>query len=567
MSATTDIAGAPRGRSAISERVAGWINRLFAPIDIASIAVFRIGFGALLFLDLYEYFWRGWIKLYFIEPTYFFAYFGFDFIRPLPGVGMHALFCVLLLCTILITVGLFYRLAMATFFLGFSYVFLLDEARYLNHFYLVILIAFLMIFVPAARGWSLDALIARRRQDSMVPGWSLWILRAQVEIMLIYAGLVKLNADWLQGEPLGVWLAGASANLPIFGPLFLSDTVGLMSAWGAVLLHLIGAPMLLFKSTRKYAFAAYCVFHVFNSFFFTIKIFPWLTIAATLLFFDPDWPRQVWRNLTRWLPLRVTMAAESATPARKSKRGRHAPANDDEKRTLFRVSLEFGKAALKPDRRKGKGSGHKSGSQPWNVPGPFGRAAIVTMVVAWTIFQIWIPARHLRYPGDTSWHEQGHTFAWQMMLRQKIATAKFYVRDPDSERAWIVNPRRYLSKRQTYYMTTRPAPMRQFARYLEKVWAERHGTRDVEIRAFTAVALNGRRAQALVDPTRDLTEISYSFGNSDWILPLTEPMPPKAERWQQKPRKALLGYMKADPEVNFVLTELERSRNNKNNKK
>ena len=209
---------------------------------------------------------------------------------------MYLLFAVLTICTVLITVGLFYRVAMTIFFLGWSYIFLLEEARYLNHFYFVGLLAFLMIFVPAARGWSLDALIAGRSQDARIPAWSLWILRAQMEIMLIYAGIVKLTPDWLQGEPLSLWLAN-KADLPIIGPFLLNDTVIVIGAWGAALLHLFGAVMLLFKSTRLYAFVAYCLFHFANSIFFPIGIFPWLTIAGTLLFFDPDWPKVIWRNV------------------------------------------------------------------------------------------------------------------------------------------------------------------------------------------------------------------------------------------------------------------------------
>ena len=274
---------------------------MFSPVDVASIAVFRISFGLLLLYDVYRYFAKDWVKLQYIDPPYHFAFFGFDFIRPLPGDGMYWLFAALAVCAFLIALGLFYRLAMAAFFIGFSYIFLIDQALYMNHFYFVALLAFLMIFVPAARGWSLDALLARHPQNAMVPGWSLWILRVQVEIVLIYAGIVKLNADWLQGEPLGYWLA-ESSNLPLFGPWLLNDKIILLGAWGATLLHLIGAPMLLFRSTRLYAFSAYCVFHTLNHFFFSIRIFPWLTIAGTLLFFDPSWPRTVWQNLRRLSP-------------------------------------------------------------------------------------------------------------------------------------------------------------------------------------------------------------------------------------------------------------------------
>jgi hypothetical protein len=496
-----------------------WRDRLFDPIDIASIAVFRVSFGLLLLYDVYTYFAKGWIKTFYIDPPYHFAFFGFDFIRPLPGDGMYVLFGVLAICAVLITVGLFYRLAMAVFFVGFAYVFLIDQARYLNHFYLVGLFAFLMIFVPASRGWSLDALIAGRTQDARVPTWSLWLLRAQVEIMLLYAGIVKLNADWLQGEPLGRWLS-IRTDLPLIGPLLTNDAVILIGAWGAALLHLIGAVMLLFRSTRIYAFAAYCVFHFLNHNFFFIAIFPWLTIAATLLFFDPDWPKVVWRKFAE----------------------------------LFRLP-----PSLQPSWP------NKTLEQPWHMPSASMRTAIVTLLVGWVAFQALLPLRHWLYPGKTGWHEQGGYFAWQMMLRQKDVLGRFYVRDPDTNREWLVDPADYLSRRQEVYMFIQPEMIRQFAHHLEKVWAERYGTRDIEVRAFTAVSLNGRHAQALVDPTRDLTKIGYSFGNSDWILPLKEPMPPKGERWRGDERETLLRNMKSDPAMRrlWAIRESQRVSNSR----
>jgi hypothetical protein len=173
------------------------------------------------------------------------------------------------------------------------------------------------------------------------------------------------------------------------------------------------------------------------------------------------------------------------------------------------------------------------------------------------MFQVLLPSRHWLYPGRTGWHEQGAYFAWQMMLRQKFSRAMFYVRDPDTNREWLVDPHRYLTRMQANFVAKRPEMTRQFAHYLERVWAERYGTRDIEVRAFTAVSLNGRRSQALVDPTRDLTKIGYTFGYSDWILPLTEPMPPKGERWPFDERTTLSRNMKADSAVRRLLANRE----------
>ncbi len=133
-------------------------ERLFRPVDIASLIWFRIAFGAIMFWEVCRYFKFDWISRYWIEPELHFSYYGFGFLEPLPGVGMYILWIALGLLALLISVGKWYRFAATLFFLGFTYSFLLEQARYLNHFYLVSLISFLMVFLPAHRGGSLDVI-------------------------------------------------------------------------------------------------------------------------------------------------------------------------------------------------------------------------------------------------------------------------------------------------------------------------------------------------------------------------------------------------------------------------
>jgi hypothetical protein len=70
---------------------------------------------------------------------------------------MEVHFIVMGLLAAAIAAGMLYRVATVLFFLAFTYVFLLDQVCYLNHFYLVCLYSFLMIFVPAHRAFSVDA--------------------------------------------------------------------------------------------------------------------------------------------------------------------------------------------------------------------------------------------------------------------------------------------------------------------------------------------------------------------------------------------------------------------------
>ncbi len=450
--------------------------RLFEPVDGASLAVFRILFGLIMAWEVWRYASAGWIATHFLDPEWRFPYPGFAWVTPWPGDGMYWHFAAMGVLAVLIALGLFYRLATALFAIAFAYVFLLDQARYLNHFYLVLLFAVLMVFVPANRVWSLDALMSRRTRPGFVPAWSLWLLRAQLEIVLVFAGLVKIDRDWLRLEPLATWLA-RNSDMPLVGPLLLTDTVAAIGVWSAILIHLVGAPLLLFRATRIWAFAAYVVFHLMNAALWNIGIFPWFTIAATLLFFDPDWPRRIWSRFT-------------------------------------------GAAATIP-------------AVPAPMPSHARRHAILALAGCWLVVQILVPLRFLAYPGFVSWHEQGHNFSWQMMLRDKDGIVLFAVHDPATGEEWLVEPADFLTTRQVRKMAGRPELIRLFAHRLQAVWRDEHGMEDVEVRALTSASLNGRPAQPLVDPSRDLTKVGYTWGPSDWIMPLAHPLPPIEARWRE----------------------------------
>jgi vitamin K-dependent gamma-carboxylase len=252
--------------------------------------VFRVMFGLIMLVECWRFWSNGWIERHYIAPQFLFKYYGFEWVERWPGDGMYWHFAVLAVLSLLILLGVLYRLAAVLFFFGFTYVFLLDQARYLNHFYLVILISFLLMLVPANRAWR-----------DTVPAWSVWLFRLQFEVMYIYAGIVKINADWLRLEPMGMWLARRD-DWPLVGELFLQDWVVALASYGAIALHIIGAPLLLVKATRGWVMAIYFAFHLMNHFLFNIGIFPWVAMAGTLLFLDPDWPKQLAARLLKRRP-------------------------------------------------------------------------------------------------------------------------------------------------------------------------------------------------------------------------------------------------------------------------
>ena len=204
--------------------------------------------------------------------------------------GIMAFFAV---CIIL---GLFYRLSATAFFLMFSYMFLLEQARYLNHFYLVGLISFVMIFVPAHRHLSLDALLNPGLRSRVAPAWSLWLVRFQIAIPMFFGGVAKLNSDWLHGEPLRAWLADRT-DFPYLGQFFVETPVIWLMVYGSLFIDLLFPFYMLNRRTRALGFLFVLTLHFMNARLFSIGIFPWFMIAATLMFFDPDWPKRVWQDV------------------------------------------------------------------------------------------------------------------------------------------------------------------------------------------------------------------------------------------------------------------------------
>jgi vitamin K-dependent gamma-carboxylase len=442
----------------------GGLRRLFRPIDIASLVYFRIVFGAIMLWEVYRYLSLGRVEAYYLTPEFHFTYLGFGWVQPWPGDGMFIHFYVMGVLAAFITVGFLYRLSAALFFLAFTYVFLLEQAQYLNHFYFVSLVSFLMIFVPAHRALSVDGWIrgpAWRSQTA--PAWSLWILRAEMGFVYFFAGVAKLNMDWLQGYPLRSWIL--DAEVPAIVTPYMSEVwLAVGMSWAGMLLDLFIVPALLWRRTRPWAFAAALAFHLMNAVLFSIGIFPWFSIGATLLFFDPDWPRRL---------------------------------------------LRLGR-----------------GPVGVNAPSVLGarEKATAAFVLGFVALQIAIPLRPFLYPGNPSWTEDGHRFSWHQKLRSKNGYVRFLLTDPSTGRTWKVDPTPLLTQRQYRKMAERPYMILQLAHHLADLATE-EGKPRVEVRAAAIASLNGREMQPITDQTVDLAaEPRRAFTPYPWILPLEVPL-------------------------------------------
>lgn len=290
-----------------TSRVAGkwnWLrSKLFEPTDIASIVAFRIMFGCIMVWEVYRFFNNEWIRKYYISRDFYFKYYGFEWVKPWQEYGwvqrlgesyewlqpwieqsMYIHFFIVGVLAIFVCLGLFYRVSAVLLFLFFTFWFLLDQTRYLNHLYMSALVAFVMAITPAHRARSLDARWNPKIRADTIPAWHLWSLRLLLAIVYFYAAIAKMNGDWLRLEPIRDWLSNRW-DYPLIG-WFLDSEAGVwFCGHGGLLFDLLVVPAFCFKKTRPWAFAACVFFHVFNKMLFNIGIFPTMMLAATLLFF------------------------------------------------------------------------------------------------------------------------------------------------------------------------------------------------------------------------------------------------------------------------------------------
>ena len=468
--------GTPPSRSFFS-RIA---RATFAPVDIASLVFFRIAFGALMTWEVCRYFAYGWIGRYWIEPQFLFKYYGFSWVHPWPGNGMYIHWAVLGVLAVFITTGFLYRVAVPLFFLLFAHSFLLDQALYLNHLYLVCLLALLLTFMPANRAFSIDAWLWPRIRSQTTPAWTIWMLRFQMGVVYFFGGVAKISPDWLRGEPMRNWMS-RKTDFPLIGQFFREEWAVYFISYGGLLLDLLIVPFLIWRRTRVAAFIVAVIFHLMNARMFQIGIFPWLAIGATAMFFPPDWPRRI----VNWL-------------GDKRKRKPKQPASD---------------APLMPR---------------------FAGTAL-TFIGLYVAIQVLLPLRHVLYPGRADWTYEGHRFAWRMKLHDRDARAKFYVIDESSYRQSEVPTRVFLRRMQANKMAARPDMILQFAHFLRDK-LPRTGDKPLRVEARVLASLNGRKPQLLIDQNVNLAAEKRTLWHVPWILPLTEPLPDRRNTPQRRER-------------------------------
>lgn len=472
-----------KNEKSLSNLWSKWTKYLLEPVDGASLGIFRILFYLIMAVDMVRYFQFQWIDSMFVRPAFWFSW--FPFIQPWPEMYMYLHFKLAFLAALLSCLGLFYR--PASLFFGFSiiYFFLIDKANFINHFYLICLISFVMMLLPANRCYSIDA-VWEAQKKTQVARWNILILKYLVLIVYFYAALWKFSPDWLAGVPCQYFTYPMADKTPLLAPIVNQDWFGHFMAYGGLFVDCSVPIFLIIPQTFWLGAIISVCFHVMNSWLFMIGVFPFLMMSTLVLFPSCSWPRDLWAKI------------RSKTGREKEKSGKSAQSSV----LLVRQSANTA------------------------VQGAFGFSKLTTIAAliffhVFLVVQMFLPLRFLAYSGNPDWTEQGYYFCWRMMLHSKrTSMACFEVRDPRTgEILATITGRRFLNGNQRWNMGRHPQLARQFGIWLADKIERKTGRRPI-INVMLRASVNGRPWQYLIDPHVDI-----AARPKEYIVPLADNPP------------------------------------------
>lgn len=432
------------------------------------LAVFRIGFGVMMLISIVRFWANGWIETLYIQPKFHFSYYGFEWVKPI-GIYTYLIFAICGISALMVALGFKYRLAIIAFFLSFTYIELMDKTTYLNHYYFVSVLSFLMLFLPANSYFSVDNLF-RKQKFTSIPKWTMDSIKLLVGIVYVYAGLAKLNSDWLlKAMPLKIWLP-SKYDLPFLGNSFMQqEWFHYAMSWSGMLYDLCIPFLLLYKRTRWFAFGLVVFFHVFTRVLFPIGMFPYVMIVAALIFFDADVHERILNGIRFIL----------------------RPLNTNSSKIEAKI---YNYKAQK---------------------------LVLPIITIFFIFQLAFPFRYLLYPQELFWTEEGYRFSWRVMLMEKMGYTTFKIVNKETGQGFLVNNSDFLTPFQEKQMSFQPDLILEYAHYLGDHFKSQ-GYKNVQVFSESYVALNGRLSQHYIDTTVDLYKEKESFQHKNWILPFED---------------------------------------------
>ena len=415
-------------------------------------------------------FWlKGWIETIYIEPSFHFSYYFFDWVKPL-GELTYILFLICGVSAFFVAIGYKYKYSIIIFFLSFTYIELMDKTTYLNHYYFISILSFIMIFLPANSSYSFDSFQNKVSYKSVFK-WNVDCIKLLLLIVYLYSGLAKINSDWLlEAQPLKIWLT-SNYDLPLIGDLLQKTWVHYFMSWGGMIYDLSIAFLLLYPKTRIFAFMMVIFFHLFTAVLFPIGMFPYIMIMGSIIFFDSKTHKDILDTIFSKIGLSKLIDSKYIY--------------ENEVKRLKYKNVRIG------------------------------------ILSTFFIIQVLFPFRYFFYPGELFWNEQGYRFSWRVMLIEKKGYTNFKVVDKNNNTSFYIKNEDFLTEFQERQMSFQPDFILEFAHHIGDFYRE-NGIEKVEVYADSYVTLNGRMSMRFINPKTDLYNEKRGFKHKEWIIPINE---------------------------------------------
>lgn len=429
-------------------------SKLLRPIDNAPLILFRIFFGFLFACETFGAIATGWVRNNFVTPEFTFSHIGMEWLQPLPGYGMYCYFVAMGCLSLLVMLGYKYRYSLGLLTVLWAGTYFMQKTSYNNHYYLLMLVGFIMLFLPAERYASLDVKQNPERQQLIMPVWCSWVMIFQMAIVYFFATVAKFYPDWLNGTYTGILFSGIR-DYPWMHSLFSKPAFHIFIAYAGIAFDGLIIPLLLWKRTRNLAVIASLVFHLFNSVFLQIGIFPYFALSFAVFFYPPETIRALFFK--------------------------RKPVADAELYATHGKNLWY-----------------------W-------------LFVPYFIVQLLLPIRHWFIKGDVLWTEEGHRLSWRMMLRERSGYVNFKVLDKKTNEKLLYPLSKHLTIKQYNGMSSKPDMIWQMAQRIKSHYLSEG--REVAVYVNCKASVNRKPMKTLIDPETDLAAVPWNyFWHCDWIL-------------------------------------------------
>ncbi|MEP4948609.1 MAG: HTTM domain-containing protein, partial [Flavobacteriaceae bacterium] len=303
---------------------------------------------------------------------------------------------------------------------------------------------------------SVDAKLNPTFRSHTMHNWVRWVIILQLFIVYTYASVAKLYGDWLDFSIVEI-LMKSKKDYFLIGEFLQQKWVHKIVGGFGIVFDLLIVPALLWKPTRKVAFVFSIFFHLFNSIVFQIGIFPYLSLAFIVFFFEPQTIRNIF---------------------------------------LKKKDIAIGKDIHRPQYRN----------------------LVVGILSVYFLVQLLLPLRHYTFKDKVLWTEEGHRLSWRMMLRSRAGTIRFRVVNKETDKVNFINLNDYLTKKQRRKVACYPDFAWQFAQYLKKDYAKKG--EDIQVFVKNRVRVNGGKYHEFIDPKVDLASVTWKhFAHHEWIRP------------------------------------------------